>query len=126
MEWEVVKITANKKGRNSPYASVGHGRITLSAGACDLIPNFREYEYAQLLRGRRNNKLCIGIKLFKESVQDTIKIKRRVSNGKEINTAEIGNKMVIGELFGIAGTERATTRYSVEKIEDNFLMIYSE
>ena len=126
MDWEVVKITASKKGRNTPYATIGYGRISLSKAACNLIENFQQYNYAQLLKGKRNNKLCIGIKFFKESAPDTIKINRKVVNGKQLNSASIENKMIVEELFGIAGTDRKSTKYNVEKDAENILMIYGE
>ena len=56
----------------------------------------------------------------------SIKINRKVVNGKQLNSASIENKMIVEELFGIAGTERKSTKYNVEKDAENILMIYGE
>ncbi|HIX08886.1 MAG TPA: hypothetical protein H9683_01740 [Firmicutes bacterium] len=128
MEWTTVKITSDKRGRNTPYASIGFGKIALSAAACELIDNYELYPYVELLRGKRNNKLCIGVRFIKNTTQDSIKIKRRISDGKAIAGLTIENKGIVEELFGITGTARKTTRYNVEKDndEDNILIIYGE
>ena len=57
MIWKTVKITNDKKGKTTPYASVGFGRITLNTAACELIENYEDYQYAELLTGYENNKL---------------------------------------------------------------------
>lgn len=128
MEWTTVKITSDKRGRNTPYASIGFGKIALSAAACELIDNYERYSYVELLRGKRNNKLCIGVRFIENTTQDSIKIKRRISDGKTIAGLTIENKGIVEELFGITGTARKTTRYNVEKDndEDNILIIYGE
>ncbi|MDE7163516.1 MAG: hypothetical protein K2O44_05510 [Clostridia bacterium] len=128
MEWSVVKITSDKRGRNTPFASIGFGKIALSAAACELIANYEQYPYVELLRGKKNNKLCIGVRFLTNTTQDSIKVKRKVVDGKTITGLTIENKSIIEELFGITGTARKTTRYNVEKdnIADNILIIYSE
>ena len=128
MEWSTVKITSDKRGRNTPFASIGFGKIALSAAACELIEHYEQYSYAELLRGKKNNKLCIGVRFLKSATQDTIKVKRKVVDGKTITGLTIECKNVIEELFGITGTARKATRYSVEKdnSEENILIIYGE
>ena len=127
MEWSVVKITPDKKGRNTPFASIGFGKISLSAAACELIDNYEKYTYVQLLRGKRNNKLCIGVRFLQNSTQDSIAVKRKVVDGKTIAGLTIENKGIIEELFGITGTAKKATRYNVEKDNDeNILIIYSD
>lgn len=128
MEWSIVKITSDKKGRNTPFASIGFGKISLSAAACELINNYEQYPYIELLRGKKNNKLCIGVRFLKNTTQDSIKVTRKIVDGKTISGLTIENKSVIEELFGIAGAARKTTRYNVEKDnnEENILIIYGE
>lgn len=128
MEWSIVKITSDKKGRNTPFASIGFGKIALSAAACELIENYEEYPYVELLRGKKNNKLCIGVRFLKSSTQDCIKVKRKIIDGKIISGVTIENKNIVEELFGITGTARKATRYNVEKDrdDDKILIIYGE
>ena len=59
MNWEVVKPPENRRGKNLPYASVGFGRLSLSAAACELIEDHRSITHVELLRGKLNNNLCI-------------------------------------------------------------------
>lgn len=128
MEWSIVKITTEKKGRNTPFASIGFGKIALSAAACELIEDYEQYKYVELLRGKRNNKLCIGVRFLKNNTQDSIAIKRKIVDGKAINGITIENKGAIEEIFGITGTARKTTRYNVDKDNEssNILIIFSE
>lgn len=128
MEWTTVKITSDKRGRNTPFASIGFGKISLSAAACELIENYEQYSFVELLRGKKNNKLCIGVRFLKTTTPDSIKVNRKVVGGKSITGLTIENKSVIEELFGITGTARKATRYNVEKDndEDNIIIIYGE
>ena len=77
MGWEVVKIPTSSRGRTSPYASVGFGRLSLSAAACELIDNYETYTHVQLLKNRVNNRLCIGVRFLKEAAPDSLKISRK-------------------------------------------------
>ena len=56
-----VKIENGNKSRTSPYASVGFGRVSLSAAACELLGDYSQYKYAEFLKARENGKLCFGI-----------------------------------------------------------------
>ena len=129
MAWEIVKIPTNSKGRNSPYASGGFGRLSLSAGACELIDNYEEYTYVQLLKNRINNRLCIGVLFIKDSTTDSIKIcRKKMANGKYVGGIDISNSKVLESLFGLAATAKKVTRYDVKKDDSykNFLVIYAE
>ena len=129
MSWEVVKIPTNSKGRTTPYASVGFGRLSLSAAACELIENYDEFTHVQLLKNRVNNRLCIGVQFLKTATPDSIKITRKkMSNGKLVGGADISNSKVLESLFGLAATAKKTTRYDV-KLDDsfeNFLVVFAE
>lgn len=124
MIWKTVKITNDKKGKTTPYASVGFGKITLNTAACELIENYEDYQYAELLTGYENNKLHIGIKLLKEISVDSVKLSKRFYKGK-IRSFTIDNKLVVEDLFSINGTQQKVTRYTVlkDKDADNILMI---
>ena len=124
MEWSTVKILKDNKGRNTPFASVGFGRISLSAAACELIEDYEKYDYAELLKARDNFD-CIGGRVVKESQPDTIKISRKVINGKTISGVSIENKKTIEDLFGMNGIAKKVTRFNVQKDNDsnNILII---
>lgn len=129
MAWEVVKIPTSSKGRTSPYASVGFGRLSLSAAACELISNYEEYTHVQLLKNRVNNRLCIGVLFLKEASPDSIKISRKkMANGKYIGGIDISNSKVLESLFGLAATAKKATRYDVKKDNsyENFLVVFAE
>ena len=129
MPWEVVKIPTSSKGRTSPYASVGFGRLSLSAAACELVDNYEEYTYVQLLKNRINNRLCIGVLFLKEASSDSIKISRKkMANGKFVGGIDISNSKVLESLFGLAATAKKATRYEVKKDDayDNFAVIFAE
>ena len=129
MAWEVVKIPASTKGRTSPYASVGFGRLSLSAAACELIDNYEEFSYVQLLKNRVNNRLCIGVLFLKEASPDSLKISRKkMANGKFVGGVEISNSKVLEGLFGLAATAKKATRYDVKKDNayENFVVIFAE
>ena len=128
MNWETVKIYGEQKGRNTPYASLGRGKISLSAAACELIEDNEKYNYVKLLKATQNKKTYIGIKFFTEYVSDSIKIKRKIIDGKQISGMFIENKSVIGELFGTDGAQKGTTRYNVKLDDDDkcILVIFKE
>ena len=129
MGWEVVKIPTSSRGRTSPYASVGNGRLSLSAAACELIENYEEFTHVQLLKNRINNRLCIGVLFLKESTPDSIKISRKkMKSGKLIGGIEISSSKVLENLFGLAATAKKTTRYDVKKDNtfENFLIVFAE
>ena len=129
MAWEVVKIPTSTKGRTSPYASVGFGRLSLSAAACELIDNYEEYTHVQLLKNRINNRLCIGVLFLKAASSDSIKISRKkMPNGKFVGGIDISNSKVLESLFGLAATAKKATRYEVKKDDtyNNFVVIFAE
>ncbi len=128
MGWDIVKIPIASKGRTSPYASVGFGRLSLSVAACELIENYEQYKYVQLLKSRINNQLCIGVRFLKEAVPDSIKITRKKSNGKPVGGIDIACSTVLEGLFGLAATAKKSTRYDVKKDDSfkNFLVVFAE
>lgn len=131
MNWETVKIKNDRKGRTMPYASVGFGRLSLSTAACDLIKNFEDYSYVELLRATINNETLIGVRFVKENGKtiNSLPIKRRkLKNGAVVGGIDICNKGTVGELFGPSGTQNKATRYGVRKDpdEENILIIYGE
>ncbi|MBQ7165256.1 MAG: hypothetical protein IJR61_07985, partial [Clostridia bacterium] len=117
------------KSRNSAYASIGFGRISFNTGACELIENFPSYNYAKILKAKKDGKLLIGVKLYTEYDENSIKISKRKLNGKIVDKSfNIENKPLMEELFGIQGTQNKVTRYSVklDPEDKTILIIYGE
>ena len=133
MKWEIVKVHGNEKkryGHSVPHASVGFGRISINTAACDLIENNHQYQYAELLKGRQRNKLCIGIRFLTEEEKTpyAIPLRRRLRNGLPTGGVNIHGKQVLEELFGPAASASKSTVYNVAKDDgnDNILIIFAE
>ena len=93
------------------------------------MEDINDYKYAEILRGEKDGKLCIGVKLLREYNENAIKIGKRKCNGKIVEQSlSIDNKNVIGEAFGIQGTQNKATRYSVnlDENEKNIFVISGE
>ncbi len=129
MNWETIKIDSSRQGRNTAYASIGFGRIVLNSAACGLVENFTEYKYVQILKARKDGKLCVGIRLLKDYKENSIKIGKRKVKGVVVeNSLSIDNKSLMEDLFGIQGTQNKSTRYPIvlDDDEKNILVIYGE
>lgn len=126
MNWETIKIDSSRQGRNTAYASIGFGRIVLNSAACGLVENFTEYKYVQILKARKDGKLCVGIRLLKDYKENSIKIGKRKVKGVVVeNSLSIDNKSLMEDLFGIQGTQNKSTRYPIvlDDDEKNILVI---
>ena len=125
MNWQTVKIPNESRGKCTPYASVGHNSLSLNAAACDLIENYEDYDFVELLRAEQNKKILIGVKLCKTSSNNSIKIARTKYKGKYVKGITIANKKVLESLFGVDRASGAVTRFPVakDKDSDNILVI---
>ena len=118
MKWETVKISSEIRGRTSPFASIGYGRVSLNAAACSLISSHEEFKYAEFLKCKNRKKDFIGIKLLKNSTQNSLSISRKKQDGKYVAGLTVENKDIVGSLFGDVGTAAKVTRFTVEKDHD--------
>ena len=133
MKWEVVKVQSNERtrvGRSVPYVSVGFGRIALNTAACALIDNYEQYQYAELLKGRQRNKLCIGVRFLREEEKTphALRLRRRLREGVPAGGFDIHGNQIMEELFCPAASASKSTRYNVAKDDDsdNILIIFAE
>ena len=129
MNWETVKISSRSRGKTSAYASIGFGRINLSYGACALVEDFPKFKYVQILRGKKDGKLCIGIKLLEESGENTVRLSKRKIKGKIVEySGSIDSKPLVEELFGMEGNAKKATRRSVvlDDTDKNILVIFGD
>lgn len=125
MNWQTVKIPNESRGKCTPYASVGHNSLSLNAAACDLIENYEDYDFVELLRAEQNRKNFIGVKFCGTSSNNSIKIVRTKYKGKYVKGVTISNKKVLESLFGVDRASGAVTRFPVtkDKDSDNILVI---
>ena len=136
MDWEVVKVrgslrnTGRWDSRATPYASIGFGRLSLNTAACELIDNYEQCKYVELLRGRHKNKACVGVRFMSplETSVDSLPIRRRMHKGIATGGIDIHGKRIMEELFGPAASASKTTRYSVERDsrDSNILIVFAE
>jgi hypothetical protein len=75
------------------------------------------------LKDKENGKPIIGVKFLEEYEDDSIPVKRKRANGKEIQGMTIANKGIIKELFGMDGSNDGTVRRKVELAGENILKI---
>ena len=117
MDWQTIKIPNQSRGKSTPYASVGHDQLILSAAACELIENYEEYEFVELLIPKNKNKTMVGVKLCKRSSNDSIKIRRTKYKDRYSKCIVISNKNVLASIFGVDRVSGDVTRFPV-KIDD--------
>lgn len=117
MEWEIVRI-GETSGKNVPFVSIGRGQLIFSAEACRLVNDDGNYKYAQLLTAKEGRKKVVAVKFLHEYEENSIPVKRKKANGKDIQGMTIANKGIITELFGKDGSNDGTKRRRVELVVD--------
>ena len=122
MEWEVVKVEQTS-GNTIPFVSIGRGQLEFNAESCKLVNDNGEYKYAQLLTASEKGKTVVGVKFLKEYEENSIIIRRKVINGKQVAGMTIRNKGTIEKLFGKDGSNKGMVRHSVELVSENILKI---
>ncbi|MFR1435743.1 MAG: hypothetical protein ACLSS9_11010 [Acutalibacteraceae bacterium] len=115
MAWEVVKVTQESKCSAVPCASIGYGRLALNVAACELLENYEDYKFVELLTDP-SRPSTYGVRFLKINTENSIAIRRnRTKNGKLIGGLEIPSKHHMEKMFGIIGTQNKTTRFNVIK-----------
>ena len=122
MEWNIVKINQTS-GNNVPFVSIGRGQMDFNAVACDLVKDNGKYNFAQICTAKYNGKLVIAVRFLENYEDNTLPIKRKTQNGKNIKGMTIANKGVMSDLFGKKGINDGMIRYGVKLIENNMLQI---
>lgn len=124
MAWSVVEVDRSKKNRALPSASVGYGRLGLNVAACNLLGNFSQYKYAELLTDATRPSI-VGVRFLVEATERSVLLKRKEIKGKVVGGLEIQAKNHMEKLFGLAGTQKKTTSYPATKDPDsnNILII---
>lgn len=120
MDWQTIKIPNQSRGKCTPYASIGHNQLILSAAACELIENYEEYEFVELLIPKNRDKIkMVGVKLCKISSNDSIKIRRIRYKDKYSKGIIISNKKILANIFGVDRASGDVTRFPVKKDDED-------
>ena len=128
MNWETVELSKPTR-KTEAFASVGRNAISLSGGACSLLADYPKYSFVQILRGTKNGKKVLGIRLLTQDEKNCLKLKKRKANNEIVAfSGIIYNKPIMEELFGIVGVQNKVTTYPVSLDEDekNILIIHIE
>lgn len=124
-KWETVDIKQSARRTGEPFASIGQGRIALSADACDLIDNIYDYEYVDINQAKKGTATIIGLRFTKKKSQSSLHATRRKYKGEVVDGMNINSKQLIKIFFG-ATKENSTSRYPVEKVDGNMIAINIE
>lgn len=122
MGWEIIEIEIGGKNKASPSVSVGYGRMCFNISACNLLGQYEQYNYVQLLADPTRISE-IGVQFFEEAEEKSIPIKRKKSGGKFVGGLEISSKVYMEKIFGITGTQKKTTTYPVKKESKDTLVV---
>ncbi|MDD3393603.1 MAG: hypothetical protein EOM28_05565 [Clostridia bacterium] len=123
--WESVEIKQSARRAGEAFASVGQGRISLNADACDLIENIYECEYVEVNKAKKGTSTIIGLRFTKNKTSKSLHATRRKYKGELVDGVNINSKQLIKIFFGET-KENITSRYPVEKVDGNMLAINIE
>lgn len=121
--WETIDIKQYRSKRGEKFASIGGGRISLSAAACSLIDNIYDYEWIEVKQGKKSNKVVqIGLFFTNNEEDNYLRPTRIRSNGKEVKGIYINSRPLVRKYFGET-KEISASRYTVEKVGENAIAI---
>lgn len=123
IHWNTVDVRQLSRRSGDLFVSIGQGRIALSAAACRLIENIYDYKYVEAQCGKENGRVTkIGLKFCKNKTQNSLSVARRKYKGELVEGVNINSKSLIAEFFGTT-KDKVSSRYTVEKIDDDMLAI---
>jgi len=121
--WKKINVKQIPRRGSEAFATVGQGRISLSAAACKLIDDIYEFSFIEAHSGKVNDTIeKIGLSFSKTKTQDVFSFSRRKYKGEFVDGLDISSKALITELFGKI-KDNTSTRYPVEKVDNNMLAI---
>jgi len=121
--WKRVNVKQVPRRGSEAFATVGQGRISISAAACKLIDNIYDFNYIEAHSGKVNDIIeKIGLSFSKTKTHDTLSFSRRKYKNEFVDGLEIRSKPLVTEFFGKV-KENTSTRYPVEKVDNNMLAI---
>ena len=113
MNWETIEIGKKTHVEGIPFASVGHGRMALSAAACELVANYGNYHYVKLLRAKENGKTIWAVLFLMEKEDNCLPLKRKTVKGKVIGGIEVTDRTALREMFGDQTDSKSVKRFDV-------------
>jgi len=123
IKWKQVSVKRVPGRGNEAFATVGQGRISLSATACKMIDNIYELDYVEALAGKVNDTTeKIGLRFSKTKSPNSLCYSRRKYKDRYVEGLEIRSKALIAEFFGKI-KDNSSTRHPVEKIDNSMLAI---
>ena len=121
--WEAVELKQSVRRSGEAFASIGQGRIAINPDACDMIDNIYDYEWVNVMQAKSGNKVVkIGLQFTKEKGKNSLRVARRKYKGEFVDGININSKQLVKKYFGET-KETSTSRYSVEKIENDTIAI---
>ena len=121
--WETVDIKQSAKRSGEAFASIGQGRIALNADACDLLKDIYMYEWVDVMQAKNGSRVVkIGLRFTNQKGKNSLRAVRRKYKGENVEGININSKQLVKRYFGET-KETATSRYGVEKIDDNTIAI---
>lgn len=121
--WESVDFKQSARRSGEAFASIGQGRVALNADACDLLEDIYSYEWVDIIQAKSGNKVVkIGLRFTNNKDKGSLRTARRKYKGEEAEGININSKQLVKRYFGET-KETSTSRYSVEKIDDNTIAI---
>jgi hypothetical protein len=121
--WEDVEFKQSSRKSSEAIASIGQGRISLNAVACELIEHIYDYEWViarQAIEGGRVVK--IGLRFTNKKENNSLHAVRRKYKGKNVEGININSKQLVKKYFGET-KQMSTGRYSVKKFDDKTISI---
>lgn len=120
MAWITVQIEEKEFGRNIPYVSVGHKRLSMNIATCELMDTEREnYQYVQFMEDDKNPNI-IGIRFWKKNANpNCVPLKQKTLNDKPVGGLDVVNANLMKRLFGDVADKNTVTKYRVKRDEDD-------
>jgi len=121
--WKKINVKQLPRRGCEAFATVGQGRISLSAAACKLIDDIYDFSCIEAHSGKVNDTIeKIGLSFSKIKSQDALSFSRRKYKGEFVDGLDISSKALVAELFGKI-KDNTSTRYPVEKVDNDMLAI---
>ncbi|MCL2627650.1 MAG: hypothetical protein FWD44_02980 [Oscillospiraceae bacterium] len=123
IKWKQVSVKQVPGRGSEAFATVGQGRVSLSASACNMIEDIYEYNYIEAHAGKVNDITeKIGLRFSKTKTPNSLCYSRRKYKNKLVGGLEVRSKALIAEFYGKT-KDNKSTRHPVEIIDDTMIAI---
>ena len=123
VKWKQISVKQASRRSGEVFASVGQGRISLSAAACGLLDNVDELKFVEAHYGSENGKATkIGLRFSEAKTPNSLNVYRSKYKGKYVGGLNVNSRALIAEFFGKL-KDNKSTRHPVEKVNKDMLAI---